>query len=231
MSARDDPIERGRQKGLAAQHRFQAEIREARLTLGKSQRVAASEAGIDPAVWSRLERGAREALTLGLVGRMAAAVGLDAVLQFYPADRVLRDIGHVKLLRDVRTLLGAEWRWRYEVLVGTYPDQRAWDAVATHPRTGTVIHVEAETRLRDCQALMRRIESKRAVIAGSRVVLAIRSSRGNRIAVDEARDLLASAFPVPTREALAALRGGTDPGGDAIVLVDWQGTPVSRGRE
>jgi hypothetical protein len=83
-----------------------------------------------------------------------------------------------------------------------------------------VIHVEAETRLRDVQATLRKVAGKAAVDPG-RVVLAVRDARSNRLAVAAAADILGSAFPASARRALALLRAGQDPGADLLLMVDW----------
>jgi transcriptional regulator with XRE-family HTH domain len=227
MSTRSDAIDRGRRKGAAMQAAFMTEIRAARISLGKSQADAAREAGIDPAVWSRLERGERTTLTLTLIGRMAAAVGLDAVLHFYPATHVVRDEAHVRLLRDLKALLGDGWSWRHEVPLAGHVDLRAWDAVGTHRRTRLEVHVEAETSFRDSQMVMRRVEAKRIADGQPRVLLAVRASRRNREAVAAVRAELETAFPIGARAALTALREGRDPGGDALLLIDWSAQAVS----
>ena len=161
MSTRQRPAERGRLKGIAAAQRFTNEIREARLNHALSQADAAREAGITRSTWTRIERGDQTSLTLEQAGRMAGAVGLDFVVQLYPSSAILRDEGHVRLLSEFRTLLGPDWTWRYEVPLGPAPEQRSWDMVGTHRITGLVIRVEGETRLRDCQATVRRLASKR----------------------------------------------------------------------
>jgi len=220
MSVRQDPAERGKEKAEAARTKFRTELRGARLGQGKSQKVAAAQAAIKAPVWSRIETG-RQDVGLGLAGRMAGAVGLDLVLQLYPSDTVLRDAAHLRLLRDLKATLGTQWRWRLEVPVGDPPDQRAWDAVATHRLSRLGIRVEAETHLRDCQAVLRKVEGKRVASGEPRVLLAIRDSHHNRDAVAEARDELDTAFPMPSRVGLALLRRGEDPGADILVLVDW----------
>lgn len=220
MSVREDPAERGKEKAEAAQLKFRTEVRRARLGQSKSQKVAAAQADIKAPVWSRIETG-RQDVGLGLAGRMAGAVGLDLVLQLYASDTVLRDVAHIRLLRDLKATLGPQWRWRLEVPVGDPPDQRAWDAIATHRQTRLQIRVEAETNLRDCQAVLRKVEAKRVADGQPRVLLAIRDSRHNRDAVVEAREELETAFPIPSRVGLALLRRGEDPPGDLLVLVDW----------
>lgn len=220
MSTRQRPAERGRLKGIAAAQRFTTEIREARLNRAISQADAARAAGMARSSWTRIERGDQASLTFETAGRMAGVVGLDFVVQLYPSSVVLRDEAQVRLLQEFRGLLGSDWSWRYEVPLGQAPEQRAWDMVGTHRITGLVIRVEGETRIRDCQATVRRLASKR-LGDPYRLVVAVRASRHNRAAIRTASEVVAAEFHVATARTLAALRAGRDPGHDALVFVDW----------
>lgn len=221
MSARDDVVHRGQEKGRAAWDRYRREIRHARLGLGKSQALAARQAGIDPATWNRVEKDHLQKVDFAMLGRMAAVVGLDLTVNLYPSARRLHDSPQLELQADTRYLFGPAWDWRTEVHVGIPPDQRAWDLGGTHRRTRLQVRLDAESVFADCQAVMRRIEGKRVADGDPRIVLAVRSSRGNRRGVDEAMDLLRTAFPVDGRVGLAALREGEDPGGNVLLMVDW----------
>ena len=79
--------------------------------------------------------------------------------------------------------------------------------------------MEAETRIRDVQALQRRIEGKRRDSGIDRVIPVVADTRTNRAALRAAGDVLAGSYPVPAPDALAALAAGRDPGGDAIILM------------
>jgi DNA-binding XRE family transcriptional regulator len=220
VSTRQRPAERGRLKGIAAGQRFTTEIREARLNHAISQTDAAREAGIARTTWTRIERGDQTSLTFEQAGRMAGVVGLDFVVQLYPSSTILHDAGQVRLLREVRVMPGPDWSWRYEVTLGPAPEQRAWDMVGTHRVTGLVIRIEGETRLRDCQATVRRLASKRFGDP-HRLVVAVRASRHNPAAVRAAADVVGAEFEIATARTLRALRSGEDPGRDTLLFVDW----------
>ena len=96
-------------------------------------------------------------------------------------------------------------------------DPRAWDALISAGRFR--VGVEAETRLRDVQAVTRRVALKKRDSEVERVILLLRGSRWNRQVVRLAGDSLAAMFPVPGAVALDALRAGRDPGGDAVILL------------
>ena len=101
--------------------------------------------------------------------------------------------------------------------VGGQGDLRAWDAVLVR---GTVrIGIEAETRLGDVQALLRRIELKCRDSGIERVIIVAADTRANRAAVAAAAALLGPSFSVSPSAAWAALREGRDPGGNAVLLV------------
>jgi hypothetical protein len=77
--------------------------------------------------------------------------------------------------------------------------------------------VEAETRPRDLQALVRRINLKSRDSAIDAVLLVLTDSRANRELVLAFGEELRSGFPVPARVALRALAGGEAPGGNSVV--------------
>jgi hypothetical protein len=79
--------------------------------------------------------------------------------------------------------------------------------------------VEAETRLRDMQAQLRAAVLKGLDSGSDRLILLVKGSRGNRLALRESLPLLAATFPVSNRAALAALAAGRDSGGNAIVVL------------
>ena len=84
--------------------------------------------------------------------------------------------------------------------------------------TAIRIGVEAETRLRDLQALLRRIEGKRRDGTVARVVLLVADTKANRAAVASASELLDAAFPARGAAAWVALREGRDPGADVLIF-------------
>ena len=187
-------------------------IRIARAGLGLSQATAAARAGISRSAWTRFEAGEREVRSWDVAARMAAAVGLDLVVQLFPSELVLRDAPQVALLRDLRQLLGLGWSWQYEVRVGPAPDQRTWDAVAEHRITRVTVRVDAETRISDCQRILRRTRLKSDAGDKGPVVLAVRDTVHNRHALRGASDIITTEFPIPMRTAVRALRSGLDPG-------------------
>jgi hypothetical protein len=78
--------------------------------------------------------------------------------------------------------------------------------------------VEAETHLSDVQATERKIHLKQRDAGLPRAILLMRDSRHNRRVLAESPGLR-RAFPLGTRQILAALRAGRDPGADGIVVL------------
>ena len=79
--------------------------------------------------------------------------------------------------------------------------------------------VEAETRIHDIQALLRRVALKREASGDVRVVLLVADTRHNRDAIRVARPVLLAEFPCTPRVALRALLAGADPGADALIVL------------
>lgn len=194
------------------------EFREARRGAGVSQDHVGRAAGISGAQVGRIERGQSPSLSIRTASVVAALLGLELVVRAYPGGYVLRDAAHLSLLRRLRARLGDGWTWDYEVPVSRH-DQRAWDAVVTDPTTGTKVAVEAETRVTDVQALLRRIESKRLASGVVSVLLLVSDTRANRAATTLAADVLRVPFPVPARQALASFERGTVPERGALILL------------
>ena len=94
-------------------------------------------------------------------------------------------------------------------------DQRAWDAVITtvaqagdgRPRR-CLIGVEAETRLRDLQALQRRLALKRRDGGVDRVILLVADTRSNRAILLGADSLPFARSDASSIDAVRALKLG-----------------------
>ena len=166
---------------------------------------------------SRIEGGRAPRVSIERVSTILAALGLELAVRAYPAGPPIRDAAHIRLLARFRQRIGPGWRWRPEVPIGAPGDLRAWDGVLV--RDGRVIAIEAETRLRDVQALLRRVAAKRRDGAPDRLVLVVADTRSNREVVHVARPEFAAAFPADARTAWSALAAGLPPPDDALILV------------
>lgn len=194
------------------------EIREGRLSRGLSQRQVATVASIPQSRVSEIERGSLSTVPLRDLCYLLAAVGMELSARAYPAGPPIRDAAHRTLLDRLRDRAGPGVRWRYEVPLPIVGDQRAWDAVMEV--AGLRVAVEAETRVRDVQALQRRISLKLrddSSIAG--VVLLLNDTRSNRDTVRSQGRVLTEQFPLSQRTLLATLKEGRAPEASGLVLL------------
>jgi transcriptional regulator with XRE-family HTH domain len=219
MPAKDDLIIRGRRRGDELTRSIGRELRDARIGCGLSQQAVARATGVPRATISRIETGHAPNVAVRRIAVLGAAVGLDLFVSLYPGGRHIRDVGQVRLLARLRSRLGPDWVWRFEVPLPRSGDQRAWDAEGCHRRTGYRLVVEAETRIHDLQALLRRVALKRRDGAPDRLLLLVADTRSNRQLLAPAMEVVRSSFPFSTRRAFAMLAMGELPSHDALVLI------------
>ena len=84
---------------------------------------------------------------------------------------------------------------------------------------GWHLPVEAETRIRDLQALLRRVTLKQRDGDEPRILLAVNASRHNRHVLRLAPIEVAANFPTSGRAAIEALARGERPSGSSLLLV------------
>jgi transcriptional regulator with XRE-family HTH domain len=197
-------------------HDMATELREARLAAGLSQEHVARVAGLTQALVSRTERAQRASPGIDELARHCAALGLRLSVRAYPEGPAVRDAAQLRLLHRFRGQLKGAFGWRTEAPVAGVGDLRAWDALLSGPGR---IGVDAETRLRDIQAVQRRCELKWRDGDVDRLVLLIAATRHNRAIIREHREALRSTFPADTAEMMAALRHGRLPVRNGIVLL------------
>jgi transcriptional regulator with XRE-family HTH domain len=217
MGSRERAVEVGAARARDTLARVTAEAREARLSAGLGQDDVAQALGISRSQYSRIERGASRDLTIDRATRLFAILGLDLSVRTYPTGDPIRDAAQVALLGRLRERCHPPIRWRTEVPFPIAGDLRAWDATAICPafRAG----VEAETRIRDAQALDRRMALKERDGEMDRLILVVLDSRSNRLALRSAEEVLRARFPVPGVRALALLGAAVDPGGNALIVL------------
>jgi transcriptional regulator with XRE-family HTH domain len=197
------------------EHRLAAELREARLAAGVSQRHVARVAGISQSQVSRVELAQAHRVLLADIARHSAAVGLRLDVRTFPAGSPVRDAGQLRLIERLRSQVHDSWRWATEVLVGATGDLRSWDVYLSGPGT---VGIDAETRLYDLQALQRRCEAKARDSGVDRIVLLVAETRHNARVLREHREALRSTFPADSAEVLATLRRGKLPARSGIVV-------------
>ena len=217
MATRERPVDRGTRRGRQILGQIVNDLREARIGAGISQEAVGRALDRSDAWVSWTESGDNSSLSLLDASRLLACVGLDLSVRGYPAGRGLRDEAQLALIERLRLLVGSRWTWRTEVPIPLPGDLRAWDVVLRGPAVS--IGVEAETRLRDVQALDRRVMLKLRDSELDRVVILVRSTRTNRTILRDVGGSLRANYPVPSHRALEALKHGLDPGGNGIVIV------------
>ncbi len=203
MTSRESPAEEAVRKARKRVTTAITEIRSARIGAGLSQGALGAGVAISRSRVSRIER----------------EKGLDLPLKVFPGGDPTRDAGQRRLLDRLRIRLGPVWEWEHEVALPIVGDKRAWDAVGTHATTRFVIHLEAETRLEDVQALLRRLALKCRDGAAVRLILVVSDTRNNRAVIRAAAREFALAFPVDARRALSLLSVGEDPGGNVLLVI------------
>jgi transcriptional regulator with XRE-family HTH domain len=217
MVSRERAVDIGAARGREILGRLPAEARAARLALGLGQADVAAALGISRSQVSRIERGRSPDLTFDLAARLFAVLGHELAVRTYPSGDPIRDTAHAALLERLRARCHRSFRWQTEVPLPIAGDLRAWDATAIGPACR--IGIEAETRLRDIQALDRRLALKERDGGMDRLILLVLDSRSNRAAIRAREADLGLRFPVPGARALELLGVGVDPGGNALILL------------
>jgi transcriptional regulator with XRE-family HTH domain len=215
--ARGDRLGQGLHIAREIRGRIGGEVREARLNAGVSQRRAAAAVGMSQSEFGRIERGDIRRPTVDQLSRACSAVGLKLVANAYPDGDPIRDAAQVALLARFRALLPTNVRWRSEVPLPLPGDKRAWDAIATF--VDGDIAVEAETRLRDIQALERRLALKQRDGGVERLILLVNDTDANRRAIVVARAALRDRLPLESRAIRRAIRGGQVPRASGILML------------
>ena len=209
-------MDRGRRDAARHLQMIASEAREARLAAGLSQSDVARAVGISHAGVSRIERALAPNVPLQRLDTIAAVLGMQLSVRLYPVGRPLRDAAQLALLERLRAALAPGLSWRTETPVPVTGDLRAWDA--SIGGVGWTAFVDAETRIRDVQALQRRTELKRRDTGTDRVVLLIADTRSNRAILTSLREPIV-ADALAGRTILAALSDGRDPGGSGVLLL------------
>ncbi len=193
------------------------ELRRARVDRGLSQAEVGRAVGLSGPQVCRIERGLSPDVSIAVLCRLVAVVGLELSARAYPAGEPIRDRAHVAVMGRFRGRLHRSLHWRVEVPLPVAGDLRAWDGHVSGEcwRVG----VEAETRPSDLQALQRRLALKLRDGGVDALILVLADTRHNRALLQAHGDELVQRFPVPGRRAMELLAAGAYPGGSAIVLL------------
>ncbi len=192
------------------------ELRRARIAAGLSTRKVGAVLRISHTQVQRIEAGNAPHIDIDLIARFAAVVGCELSMGIHPVGTPVRDKAHLALLARFASRLHPSIAWRTEVPMPIPGDLRSADGRAASNDFAAII--EAETRLDDVQAAVRRLRSKQRDLDVPRAILLVADTRHNRKVIDEVPDLRRE-FPIDTRHCLLALGRGEDPGGDCLVIL------------
>jgi transcriptional regulator with XRE-family HTH domain len=218
MSTRDRASDRGTRQWARTRTEIGAELREARVAAGFRQSDVARGARTSQNAVSRIERGLSRDISVDTLSRVATVLGLRLSVKLYPDGSPLRNAAQNALLMRLRGRSHPGFRWRFEVPVTEDPaDRRAWDAEMSG--LGLIVRIDAEVRIRDDQAVARRIALKQRDGGPCRIIIVVAATRANRTVLAAGDSVLRDAYPVDTRHVLACLAAGRDPGSNATVLL------------
>lgn len=206
MPARPRAIDLATARGREAVDLIVTEVERGRRQHGLSLGALGDSVGMSRWQLGRLLKADRKALTVVEASCLLAAVGLELTTRMHPSGDPVRDVAHLSLLQRLRSRIHPTLRWWTEVPLPIPGDRRAWDAVIR--AADWSVGVEAETRVRDVQALERRVALKARDGAMDAVVLLLADTRHHRAVLRSARDSLAARFPIAGSRALELLAAG-----------------------
>jgi transcriptional regulator with XRE-family HTH domain len=217
VPARRRAIDRAAAKASATILELEREIEELRRQHGLSLTDLGAAVGLSRWRVGRICAGRDPNLTIAEVARLMAALGSELAIRAYPHGEPVRDAAHLALLERHRSRLHGDLRWRTEVPVSVAGDLRAWDATVSG--RDWVLGIEAETRVRDMQALLRRLALKARDGRVDGVILLLADTRHHRHLVALTAPMLREQFPTTGRRAVELLAVGARPPGSAVVLL------------
>jgi transcriptional regulator with XRE-family HTH domain len=218
MATRETRHHRGRQAAEGLVRTLLRELIDRRKQAGVSQRALAAELGCSQSELWRLEHlVAIGRVSFVEVGELAAVLGLELGAGLHPDGDPIRDKGHQAVIGRFRKVLSPAFRVAAEVPLPNPGDQRSWDLLLRID--GQLAGVEAETRIRDIQALVRRIRQRERDGGTDILLLVLSNSAVNRRLVAELRTALGPSFATSPRLTLAALRSGKALAGSGVILI------------
>jgi transcriptional regulator with XRE-family HTH domain len=217
MAYRERPRDRGARIGRETLITLGREARQARIRTGLSQRAVAEAAGVDRSWVARFELGMAPGIAYLVVATILGVVGLDLSARAFPLGDPLRDAPRARLIERFLVLVASTVARALEVPFPNPGDPRAWDLRLRirHSTWG----VEAETRVGDLQATLRRLAIKKRDGMVDGLILVLADTAHHRAMLREHRLLLTSSFPGDPRAALDALRAGRPPATDTILVL------------
>jgi hypothetical protein len=166
---------------------------------------------------SRLERFDFPNIAFVRLAEIAAVLGLELSAGLHRNGDAVRDVGHQATIRRCLANVHSAFVCTREVPLPNVGDRRSWDILL---RLGSVlIGVEAETRIRDIQALVRHVRERERDGGVDHVFVLLADTVHNRQLVAQLREALGPRFAANPRDVLSALRAGRPVAGSAVLLV------------
>lgn len=219
MATTERVYDRGKRRGDRVLQSFGTDVRNARFSLGMSQRAVGERVRMPASKLSRIESAKLPSLSLIDAAILASAVGLDLSVRTYPGGAPIRDTAHARRLQVLLKHVGRPLRFRTEVALPDrdgLPDQRSWDATISDDADD--MGVEVEIKLYDAQAQTRRIHLKWRDGRLTGLLLVVADTKSNRRVLREFEDYFADLPRLNTKWVLAQLQGGALPPSGLVVL-------------
>lgn len=210
------------------------DVRDGRIRLSMTQRVAADKVGISQTAWSRIERGLGGQVPLRTWVAMGIALDRPLAVSFsraLDAPRGLADAGHLEIQEHVLGLARATGRrGTFELPTRPADPSRSTDVGIRDDRHRVLIQTECWNTFGDLGAAVRATNRKAVEAAAHAIattagdtepyrvatVWVVRASAGNRALMARYPHIIDAAFPGSSRRWVATLTQGapppTDPG-------------------
>jgi len=217
MATRETRQQRGHRLGMQLLRRTVTELRDERQVAGLSQRALAHHLGVSQAEVSRLEQFEFPAVSLVRLSEIAAVLGRELSVSLHRTGDAVRDSGQQAAVARVLDRLGPAYSASREVLLPHVGDKRSWDILLR--LDALLVGVEVETRIRDVQALVRRIRERERDGGVDEVLLVVSDTAHNRALVGQLRATLGPRFATSPGLILAALRKGRPVPGSGVLVI------------
>ena len=175
----------------------------------------AAEVGWSQARYWRFENHPDPLLTE--ITQVASILRLELSAGLHRTGVAIADRGQQALLRRFRSMLSSQIRVMAEVPLPTPGDRRSWDLLLRID--AQLVGVEAETRIRDIQATVRRVRWRERDGGVDEILLVIARTRANRAVVEQLLEALGRRFTTSGRAIRHALAIGTPLPGSGILLI------------
>jgi hypothetical protein len=216
MATRETRLQKGHRRGVELMRTVVTELRTERQTANLSQRALAAQLAWHQSELNRLERFDFPNVPLIRLSEVATVLGLELSIRIHRVGDPIRDRASQALIARFLTLVSARCRVTREALLPT-GDRRSWDILL---RLGPVlVGVEALTRVRDIQALVRHIRLRERDGGVDHLILVLSDSVHNRAVLGQLLEALGPRFMTPRPEIIAALRAGRPVPGSGVLLI------------